>query len=300
MSVFTPIAPLRPVTSLSRGLPERFEVEPFTTLDRLQLDAEKILRRLQETGDGNQWIIIVGLPPATIETLSGKEQPLGGLNYRFQWEGSVGLMKLLPRYSDTTANHLIGMIDRHIFARANPPREIKWTSTTMYKVTTNKGKQGDQTFLPLSRYSPHLQTCTWPTLVIETGVPQSLPRLRENAKWWFNNSKGDVRIVLIVSISQTIVRLEKWQLAPPGSPRPLTREYLALLRLSTAHVPMVQQAELTQQPYSAQEIEVTPGGTMGAPLVLPFSAVYDEPAGPGEGDVFIGPQELSTLMNCLL
>jgi len=291
---------LSPVVSLSEGLPDGFEVRPFPGFDRLQVDAEEILRRLQETGDGNQWILLVGLSAPTIEKLGGKEHPLGGVNYRFQCEGRVGLVKVIPGYSHAIANHLIATIDCHVSARTNPPRETKWTSTTMYMVATTKGRHGDQTFLPLSRYSPHLQTCQWPTLVIETGVPQSTPRLREHAKWWFTNSKGDVRIVLIIIVSHIKVRLEKWQLAPPGFPRPLTRECLDSLRLHPAQVPLMQQVATTQQPYSAQEIEVTSRGVVGAPLVLPFSAVYDEPAGPGEGDIFIGAQELSSMMSYLL
>jgi hypothetical protein len=277
-----------------------FGVEPFTSLQRIQFDGENILHRLQEDGDGNQWIIIVALDPSTIEKLSGKEQPLGGLNYRFQFQGSVGLMKFLPEYSDTTANHLIQVIDRQISVRENPPRENMWSSLTMYKVAPNQGKQGDRTLLPWSRCSPQVQPCAWPTLVIETGVPDSLLRLRQNAKWWFNNSKGDVRIVLIVIMSKANFRLEKWQLAPPGSPQPLTSEYMNFLRSSTAHVPLIQQDKSTQQPFPAQVIEVTPSGPIGAPLVLPFNAMYDEPARPGEGDIFIGSEELTSLMNCIL
>jgi hypothetical protein len=62
---------------------------------------------------------------------------------------------------------------------------------------------------------------------------------------------------------------------------------------------MVQQAPSIQQAYSAQEIESTSDGVMGAPLVLPFHAVYDQPPALGEGNIFITAEELWSMMSCL-
>jgi hypothetical protein len=82
-------------------------------------------------------------------------------------------------------------------------------------------------------------------MVIETGVSESFPRLREDAKWWLAASSGDVRIALVVSIKKAKVEFEKWQLAPPNAPRPLTRQYIDILRLRNQKPPLFQQPATT-------------------------------------------------------
>lgn len=94
--------------------------------------------------------------------------------------------------------------------------EIHWAGAgalTTYKVVTggngkDKGKQPDDSFLPLTR-----QPDGWPTLVIESGLPESLPRLREDARWWFENSAGAVHTVLILGINTDTkkIELERWR-----------------------------------------------------------------------------------------
>lgn len=56
--------------------------------------------------------------------------------------------------------------------------------------------------------------------VVEAGVSESLPRLRQDASWWLANSAGMVRIVILLPVRKSAKRLviEGWQLAPPGTP----------------------------------------------------------------------------------
>jgi hypothetical protein len=112
---------------------------------------------------------------------------------------------------------------------------------TTYKPTASKGKQADQCFTPPCRRASPEQPVSWPTFVIETGVLDSLPRLREDTRWWFNNSGREVRMVLVIGIKQTKVEFELWQLAPANAPRPLTRVYIDSLRQRPLP-PLIQQA----------------------------------------------------------
>ena len=56
-------------------------------------------------------------------------------------------------------------------------------------------------------------------MVIEAGVSESLSKLRNEANWWFNQSNGLVRIVLVISINSTQRKITtqrwQWQLLPP-------------------------------------------------------------------------------------
>ena len=78
----------------------------------------------------------------------------------------------------------------------------------------------------------------WPTLIIECGVSKSSDRLAVDAHWWFENSGGQVKIVLLISFfkSGKEIRLQQWELVTipdphvtPGQPRP-TRTAPAIIR----------------------------------------------------------------------
>lgn len=151
------------------------------------------------------------------------------------------------------------------------------------------GKQPDECLWPPARRGG--QTITWPTLVFETGVSESLSRRRRDAAWWFANSEGQVRIVLVMTVQKSHQKLliEKWQLAQPNSPSPLTDAAALQLRQQVPPPlpPLTKQPRGTQRPFALQAIEVTPTGVSGAPLVLPFEALFCRPPQGNERDIII-------------
>lgn len=289
-----------PIQRLTQGLPTGYIVRPFAQSIGLDADVDLILSLLRETGDGNQWVLLVALAPETIARLADAEHPWGELGYRFQWDDQIGVLKVVADYSHIiTTDHLTRTIDHHLYAVPIAIIGHQWIANTAYQPTPTTGKQADQALLPLSRWANNHPASNCPTLVIETGLQMSLPRLRENAKWWFANSNGNVRIVLVITISVNKVRIEKWQLAPPGAPRPLSCGDFNALHHQNPPPPLVQQFSASQQPYSAQEIEVTSGGVTGAPLVLPYAALFDQAPGPGAADVVLGATELRSVASCM-
>jgi len=55
----------------------------------------------------------------------------------------------------------------------------------------------------------------WPTIQVheaEAGLSQSLSSLRASAQWWLSNSRGPVKIVVLVTIRQeeNSLRIERW------------------------------------------------------------------------------------------
>ncbi|KAJ5129434.1 uncharacterized protein N7515_005473 [Penicillium bovifimosum] len=165
--------------------------------------------------------------------------------------------------------------------------DAEWVGGATYKPTTAIGKVPDDAFLPPPRCTTPVSEIGWPTLVIETGVSESMPRLRVDAAKWFSDSKGKVRITLVISIKDSSVDVERWQLAPIGAPTPLTRDYIAsLCRRPPNRPPLYSQDPAAQQPYCAQQIIITRQGATGD-LVLPFDALYDRSPEQGEHDVLI-------------
>jgi hypothetical protein len=284
------------------GLPSEHVVRTFSRLKNLQIEAEKILESLKEKGDGNQWIVVLNLSTRTIQKLDEEHKSsLGGIGYRFQWEGSTGLIKVIHSEAhESTTDKVTRVIDRRLDAMGLDWSKAAWIAAATYKATTSKGKQADQAFLPPARCPIKFPSSRWPSFVIETGVSESLSRLREDAKRWFVDSQGEVRIVLVISIKPAAVTFEKWQLAPINAPRPLTRVYLDSLRAQSPNIPpLIHQTPPIQQSYSAQEVYVEADRVIGAPLNIPFAALYDRPSAQGESDILIQMQDFRNITNFL-
>ncbi|RLM00106.1 hypothetical protein CFD26_107920 [Aspergillus turcosus] len=113
---------------------------------------------------------------------------------------------------------------------------------------------------------------SWPTMVIESGVVASLPRLREDARWWLHNSQGEVQIVLVVGINRQRRKLvvEKWEQQKPAL---------------THQPPRHPQASL--QAHATQIIEMSFLPASRAALVLPFEELFDRPRQGRETDILL-------------
>ncbi|KAJ5534073.1 hypothetical protein N7527_000327 [Penicillium freii] len=297
-----------PAPTLMSGLPEGYVVS-FSRLRTLRHEARRIIEWFEDHTNGNQWIVVLGLSSTIIETLTTDRNALNGVTYRFQWEGTTGLIKVVPRREHEIATSQFTMvIHDELKAMGLPRKEVVWVGSTTYRSGTSKGKEADNSYLPPSRHTRPSQNAGYPSLVIETGVSESLGRLRQDARKWFADSGGDVRIVILIHASENIVSFEKWQLAPSTAPRPLNKRYIDTLCAQNPNIPPLtgQPAQL-QQVYCAHQVDVTrnfvagmPNVIDGAPMVLPFIAIQDRPPGPGEWDIVIGPQEFDEIADLLL
>ncbi|KAJ5784124.1 uncharacterized protein N7518_009801 [Penicillium psychrosexuale] len=70
----------------------------------------------------------------------------------------------------------------------------------------SSSKEADGSWVP-TQPIPGRST-TWPTVVVEVGVSESYRKLRADAEWWLTNSKGDVKLVIIVSINRKTPKIK--------------------------------------------------------------------------------------------
>lgn len=275
------------------SLPPNYVMRTFSSMKALIANARAILGELNKNQDGgNQYLLVLSLPTAIRVHLDTDKNALDGIPFRLMFDGASALVKFIPSFAhDASTRRLAENILFSCLAIGVPREQTCWASTTTYRTrTSNKGKQPDDCFLPWSR-QPHgpQQPLNWPTLVIESGVSESLPKLREDTRWWFENSSGLVRTVIILSIKKArkTIQLEKWQLADPNSPTPSASTTAAL----STPPSLMQQPAASQRPYIAQTTGITPTTVAGdVPLVLHFHGLFDRPPAGTESDILLdGP-----------
>jgi hypothetical protein len=131
----------------------------------------------------------------------------------------------------------------------------------------------------------------YPTLVIETSWSQTLEKLREKARWWFDKSNGDVKIVLLVksSLGSNHIRIEKWKLAPAASRQGATTTRAAAVM--TPQCVYVIEIARAAGIGNAHPNRFDPASYVvtGGPLQLEFIDIFlRQPIPPGERDLILG------------
>lgn len=63
----------------------------------------------------------------------------------------------------------------------------------------------------------------WPSLVLEIGMSESLPQLRADASWWYPNSDGNIRLVILIhanyeETNDWYAEIEVWSEVTQGRP----------------------------------------------------------------------------------
>ena len=130
----------------------------------------------------------------------------------------------------------------------------------------------------------------YPTLVIEVGWTQTLEELRVKARWWFNASKGDVKIVLLIKSSprSNDIYIEKWKLAPAAPRQGATTTRAApAMTPQCVHVVQIARAAGINNGHPNQFHPASYVVT-GGPLQLEFADIFlRQPILPGERDLIL-------------
>ncbi|KAI9926367.1 hypothetical protein MW887_004131 [Aspergillus wentii] len=166
-------------------LPKDHILYTFITIKALENIAENILDKLDRNeNQGNQYLVVLGLTKPAYARLAGDDPRLGSIPYRITLDGSIGIIKLIPSCShQAVASDLQQQIQRILTTIGVPFSDYAWRRSAIYTgLSSSTQKEPDECLVPGSRM-PTGSTQGWPTLVIETGISESLPRLRNDANW---------------------------------------------------------------------------------------------------------------------
>jgi hypothetical protein len=128
--------------------------------------------------------------------------------------------------------------------------------------------------------------------VIEAGWSQTLQKLREKARWWFDKSNRDVRVVLLIRASpgSSHIWIEKWKLTPAPSRQGATTTRAATATAMTpqcVHVVEIARAAGIENTHP-NRFDPASYVVTGGSLQLEFIDIFlRQPIPPGERDLII-------------
>lgn len=285
---------------------EHMDISFFTSVDLVHR-VEEIKARIETTFyDGNQYILVRDLPEDMVDSLSGGDGlVLGGRVFQFMFRGNTGVIRAPTlNWCRQVTLYVAVVISRSMEQIGIPPTECKipdeedliwnpkrdggWSSMACFKTKVptptgqiEEGKTADYSFVPHKRFQRQQETgdMAWPTIVIESGLCASLPRLRQDAKWWLSRSQGEVRVVLVVTLypGTRSLCVERWQLEQP----PLLGVFR---RRHKGKPPTYRIAPSVQKPCLVQRTIIRRVSIEGEDMVFPFEAIFDKSA-KGKDDV---------------
>ncbi|KAL2214909.1 hypothetical protein M432DRAFT_554465 [Thermoascus aurantiacus ATCC 26904] len=144
---------------------------------------------------------------------------------------------------------------------------------------SSKAKRPDTSYRPMDL--PDGRMPNWPSMVVEAGYSESKSKLEADAKWWLNESNGEVKTALAVSIKKTKkeITIQRWELV--AGP--------------TRADPDRTGPDVVQQLVISKRVD-QPGATVtNAPLTVPFENVLLRLPQGREGDIEFTANELAIM-----
>ncbi|OBT41779.1 hypothetical protein VE00_07989 [Pseudogymnoascus sp. WSF 3629] len=259
--------------------PQCIEAHKFTTIPRAcKLINQQALRLLEDTSR-KQYLLFHPVSASQFTTLDegrfdGRHIIPKKTRLSYNTATSTLVVKLMASPKHDTAALILSMEIKSKLESFGVPLSAFLPVGAAKRQGKYTAKQPDASFKPSFRGENG-----WPSLVIESGLSESLVQLRRDAAWWLTNSDEQVRIALVTSIQKNdrSIVVEVWEMKEqqPDEARRTTR------------------SSSQPTPTQLQEIRIEKNGKVtGGPLVLGFERMLVREPGGGEGDVVFSAAEL--------
>ncbi|KAJ6125327.1 hypothetical protein N7471_012644 [Penicillium samsonianum] len=259
---------------------ECFEALPDDTVEAIGSTASairKIIRENKETTDVVKYIRFTNVPPAIADKFS-----LRNTRQMFNRSTQYMIIKLLTGAHETAARGLGGAVQNEIYNTGLDELIRPLGSKTIQGVFCRK--EANAAYGPAQPVPG--RNPKWPTVVVEVGVSESYRKLRADAEWWLTNSRGDVKLVIIVFVSRKTpnIKFETVALDPTVNSLRLQRpRYVAKIRQS------ITASRDANQPNS--QITIRPA----VPLNIGFEELFCRQPVPPEHNIELSPDRLGRI-----
>ena len=268
-------------SSATEGL-EHVNIHLYAGISNMQKLINSQSERLQKGDSNQQYLIFTRVRAADLAKIDDVRSSLGKhTRMTYYTDTDQLIIKLMPSVKHEKAHGNLGKKLVAKLIRMGMPEDLFDSVGAQRFEGPTSSKEADTAYKPLPA---RRRDEDWPTIVFESGSSESLWRLRVDARWWLENSGGDVKIVVLISLNiaratRTLqsIRIEKWELAP--AQRRITR--------SVANNPPA------EVPTKVQEITINPNTVTGAPLILHFQKIFLRQPTPPEADIVFSAQDLS-------
>ncbi|PYI03596.1 hypothetical protein BO78DRAFT_409776 [Aspergillus sclerotiicarbonarius CBS 121057] len=207
---------------------------PIPKLPNFKALIEKKFKDLANGTDEDSYLAFSGVTTTRFQYIESHRRSLRAQHVRFTYlPDAETLILKVPCEPHEKAHAAMGYMIRDQL-RINMGvafDEVIPIQSTTYHGKGNTSKEADSSYKNLQLRS---QVGDWPNWVIEGGMAESIQRLRGDASWWINHSRGEVQLVILVWIrpSRRTIKIETWVPAQPLlSPGPHTRARAASPRL---------------------------------------------------------------------
>ena len=291
------IEPSPTETSPIEGL-ESVNLQPFVGIKDMQKAIKAQYEKLRKGDSEQQYLIFARVRVNDLPKIDAARNSMGKHIRLTHYTDTDMLIVKLPTAAHESAHSNLAKRVVIALTRMGTPGLVEDEFYSVGATTyhgRNSSKEGDSSYKPLTARP---RDTDWPTIVLESGYSESLRHLRCVARWWLTESRGDVRIVILISIkpAQSKLQVEKWELAPLVGRRPSTRAFpnahntpRPLVPTRTAGITIISNTPIgTPLPVIGAPFTIN-----GAPLVLEFDKLFLRQAVPPETDVTFTVQDLS-------
>ncbi|KAH8808991.1 hypothetical protein F5884DRAFT_882921 [Xylogone sp. PMI_703] len=252
------------------ALIDKYSPSTYTSSKQLRELMSKHYQRVQDGDYEAEYFSISGISARVFDMIEKQRRDLGAA-VRFTYFGDIDtlIIKVVTKLHEKGHLNLGARVICQSGLMGLSISECQPLGATKYTGQNESSKEGDSSFIN-EVIRPN--DGDWPSLVIESGYSESMPRLQNDMRWWIGESKGEVRIVLLVQLSPISRRIiiEKW--TPRAHPRQDEGAKVATIQIDSATTPVV----------------------TGALLVLEFDQVFLRSANPPvEHDIRLSQRDLS-------
>ncbi|PWY76014.1 hypothetical protein BO94DRAFT_473823 [Aspergillus sclerotioniger CBS 115572] len=253
---------------------------PFVNLRRLKKIIESKYDSIEQ-GDENIHLTVSNFGATDFDAIHRwRANFRKGLRFTYFGDISTCIIKCPSRLQECAHGSLGSAIALKLMMMNIDYGEFYPKGATLYAGPLGSWKQANSSWKNPNIRSSH----TWPHLVLEVGLAESLPRLRSDVRFWIERSQRQVEIVIIVQIKRQTreVLIEKYVPAQPSS-GPVTRSRATSLSFVAQKV-----SEISISLDNPTNTPVVQGG----PLILEFEKVLGRAPRHPEHDIILTQEDL--------
>jgi len=173
--------------------------------------AVKSQTRAAEAGSGGKYVVFTSVSEEQLTTIDKlRNDHYKRLRFMYLEQQQTLIVKIMAGELHEVVHRKFECMLNEKAARMGLPDDLGLIGGARHKGNSSR-KEPDSCYIPRSRVLAG--GTRWPTLAVESGVSQTIERLRVDANWWIMNSSGAVNIVLVFSVKKAdrIIDIEQWE-----------------------------------------------------------------------------------------